>query len=192
MRPHRRQPTRLPCPWDSLGKNTGVGCHCLLLAQHGILNIIEISRHLKYQKSVHQGSLWHDCGPPTHTHTERLPRQEQGRLREGGSMRLGPWAKPHLVNRWACCPSRADLCEYLIITCNFQSIWQTSHSCLSRQTFGFLSLQKESRVCFPKTLSTAPLFWFWWTPSISKGSGTRNFRKKVLQRKSFGWTRYCP
>ena len=27
---HRRQPTRLPCPWDSLGKNTGVGCHFLL------------------------------------------------------------------------------------------------------------------------------------------------------------------
>ena len=27
---HRRQPTRLPCPWDSPGKNTGVGCHCLL------------------------------------------------------------------------------------------------------------------------------------------------------------------
>ena len=28
--PHRRQPTRLPRPWDSPGKNTGVGCHCLL------------------------------------------------------------------------------------------------------------------------------------------------------------------
>ena len=28
--PHRRQPTRLPQPWDSPGKNTGVGCHCLL------------------------------------------------------------------------------------------------------------------------------------------------------------------
>ena len=27
MRPHRRQPTRLPHPWDSPGKNTGVGCH---------------------------------------------------------------------------------------------------------------------------------------------------------------------
>ena len=24
--PHRQQPTRLPCPWDSPGKNTGVGC----------------------------------------------------------------------------------------------------------------------------------------------------------------------
>ena len=29
-RPHRRQPTRLPRPWDSPGKNTGVGCHFLL------------------------------------------------------------------------------------------------------------------------------------------------------------------
>ena len=30
VRPHRRQPTRLPCPWDSPGKNTRVGCHFLL------------------------------------------------------------------------------------------------------------------------------------------------------------------
>ena len=30
VRPHRRQSTRLPCPWDSPGKNTGVGCHFLL------------------------------------------------------------------------------------------------------------------------------------------------------------------
>ena len=27
LRPHRRQPTMLLCPWDSPGKNTGVGCH---------------------------------------------------------------------------------------------------------------------------------------------------------------------
>ena len=27
MRPQRWQPTRLPRPWDSPGKNTGVGCH---------------------------------------------------------------------------------------------------------------------------------------------------------------------
>ena len=30
VQPHRRQPTRLPRPWDSPGKNTGVGCHVLL------------------------------------------------------------------------------------------------------------------------------------------------------------------
>ena len=30
VRPHRWQPTRLPRPWDSPGKNIGVGCHFLL------------------------------------------------------------------------------------------------------------------------------------------------------------------
>ena len=30
VQPQRRQPTRLPHPWDSPSKNTGVGCHFLL------------------------------------------------------------------------------------------------------------------------------------------------------------------
>ena len=30
FRPHGLQPTRLLCPWDSPGKNTGVGCRSLL------------------------------------------------------------------------------------------------------------------------------------------------------------------
>ena len=30
VQPHRRQPIRLPYPWDSPGQNTGVGCHFLL------------------------------------------------------------------------------------------------------------------------------------------------------------------
>ena len=30
LRPHGLQPTRLLCPWDSSGKDTGVGCHALL------------------------------------------------------------------------------------------------------------------------------------------------------------------
>ena len=30
VQPYRWQPTRIPCPWDSPGKNTGVGCHFLL------------------------------------------------------------------------------------------------------------------------------------------------------------------
>ena len=30
VQPHRQKPTRLHRPWDSPGKNTGVGCHCLL------------------------------------------------------------------------------------------------------------------------------------------------------------------
>ena len=30
LQPHRLQPARLLCPWDSPGKNTGAGCHFLL------------------------------------------------------------------------------------------------------------------------------------------------------------------
>ena len=30
VRPQRWQPTRLPRPWHSPGKNTRMGCHCLL------------------------------------------------------------------------------------------------------------------------------------------------------------------
>ena len=33
VQPHRWQPTRLPHLWDSPGKNTGVGCHCLIRRQ---------------------------------------------------------------------------------------------------------------------------------------------------------------
>ena len=41
--PHGQQPTRLLCPRDSLGKNTGVGCHFLLhLTLEHSLNIIFI------------------------------------------------------------------------------------------------------------------------------------------------------
>ena len=48
-------PTRLLCPWDSPGKNSGVGCHCLFqgifLTQGSILHC----RQTVYQLS-HQGS----------------------------------------------------------------------------------------------------------------------------------------
>ena len=30
LQPHGLWPARLLCPWDSPGKNTGVGCHFLL------------------------------------------------------------------------------------------------------------------------------------------------------------------
>ena len=35
VQPIWRQPTRLLCPWDSPGKNTGVGCHFLLQCMKG-------------------------------------------------------------------------------------------------------------------------------------------------------------
>ena len=41
VRPHGLQPTRLLCPWDSPGKNTGVGCHFLL---HSIVHTCAIKK----------------------------------------------------------------------------------------------------------------------------------------------------
>ena len=57
VRPHRWQPTRLCRPWDSPGKNTGVGCHFLLQC-----------RKVKSESEVSQScptlrdSM--DCSPP--------------------------------------------------------------------------------------------------------------------------------
>ena len=43
MRPHRRQPTRLPRPWDSPGKNTGVGCHFPLQCRKSKVKVKSLS-----------------------------------------------------------------------------------------------------------------------------------------------------
>ena len=40
--PYKPLPTRLLCPWDSPGKNTGVGCHALL---QGIFLMQRLSSH---------------------------------------------------------------------------------------------------------------------------------------------------
>ena len=44
VRPHRRQPTRLAGPWESPGKNTGVGCHFLLQCMKGKVKAKSLSR----------------------------------------------------------------------------------------------------------------------------------------------------
>ena len=57
LRPHRRQPTRLSHPWDSPGKNTGVGCHFLLLC-------MKVESESEVAQSCPTLSNPMDCGPP--------------------------------------------------------------------------------------------------------------------------------
>ena len=57
VRPPRRQPTRLPRPWDSPGKNTGVGCH-FLLQRTKVKNQSEVAQ------SCPTLSDPMDCSPP--------------------------------------------------------------------------------------------------------------------------------
>ena len=68
MQPHRWQPTRLLCPWDSPGKNTGVGCHCLLQ---------EYTEEL-YKKDLHDPDN-HD-GVITHLESDILECEVKGAL----------------------------------------------------------------------------------------------------------------
>ena len=57
MRPHRRQPTRLPCPWDSPGKDSGVGCHFLL-------QCMKVKSESEVAQSCPTCSDPMDCSPP--------------------------------------------------------------------------------------------------------------------------------
>ena len=57
VRPHRWQPTRLPRPWDSPGKNTGVGCHFLL-------QCMKVKRESEVAQSCPTLSDPMDCSPP--------------------------------------------------------------------------------------------------------------------------------
>ena len=56
-RPHRRQPIRLPRPWDSPSKNIGVGCHFLL-------QCMKVKRESEVAQSCPILSDPMDCGPP--------------------------------------------------------------------------------------------------------------------------------
>ena len=62
LQPHGLQPTRLLCPWDSPGQNTGVNCHSLPKqifstwgSNPGLLHCRQILYHLSYREAL--GSL---------------------------------------------------------------------------------------------------------------------------------------
>ena len=57
VRPHRRQSTRLHHPWDSPGKNTGVGCHFLLQCMK-----VKSEREVVQSCPTRRNPM--DCSPP--------------------------------------------------------------------------------------------------------------------------------
>ena len=89
MGPHRRQPTRLPRPWDSPGKNTGVGCHFLLQCMKG-----------KSESEVAQSypTLYDsmDCSPPGSS----IHGIFQARVLEWGAIAFsGIYAQTHIQSQ---------------------------------------------------------------------------------------------
>ena len=121
MRPHRWQPTRLPHPWDSPGKNTGVGCHFLL--QRKSLNslisgiIIFEDLHDIYKTSLDNSS---DFRP-----TENISRETNSPLKNSGGKNAGSHIQPqvnHQLTPKAVIPYRDKKLVYIYI--NTSDEWE--------------------------------------------------------------------
>ena len=105
MQPHRRQPTRLPRPWDFPGKNTGVGCHFLLQCMK-----------VKSESEVAQlcPTLWDpmDCSLPGSS----IHGIFQARVLEWGAIAFSAndatYRKYHSVGRFCQSPSSMLWCQW--------------------------------------------------------------------------------
>ena len=91
VRPHRRQLTRLPRPWGSPGKNTGVGCHFLL-------QCMKVKSESEVAQSCPTLSDPMDCSPSGNS----VHGIFQARVLESGAIAFEAFAKTckkKLVNR---------------------------------------------------------------------------------------------
>ena len=113
LRPQRWQPTRLPRPWDSPGKNTGVGCHFLLQCMK-----------IKSESEVAQS-----CPTPRDTMDCSLPGSSvhgifQARVLEWGAIAFSSWSLLKLISIKSVMPSNhLNLCHlFLLLPSLFPSI----------------------------------------------------------------------
>ena len=88
--PHRWQPTRLLCPWDSPDKNTGVGCQFLLKCMHAcyVASVVSNSVRPYVQQPTRllhpQDSLGLNIGVGCHFLLQQDRHNEQQSLRNVG------------------------------------------------------------------------------------------------------------
>ena len=92
VRPHRRQSTRLPHPWGSPGKNTGVGCHFLL-------RCMKVKSESKVAQSCPTLSNPMDCSLPGSS----IHGIFQARVLEWGAIAFSVLTFWQLVNQDAFC-----------------------------------------------------------------------------------------
>ena len=88
VQPYRQQPTRLPHPWDSPGKNPGVDCHFLL-------QCMKVKREGEVTQSSPTLSDPMDCSPPGSSIHGIL----QARVLEWGAIAFSPERASTLIRR---------------------------------------------------------------------------------------------
>ena len=116
VRPHRWQPTRLPRPWDSPGKNTGVGCHFLLPCMNKCLSLCSCASLWAVSTVIFYKSLLFTSNSSPFI---KLPHHLQAALPCSESSTLfsrlfcswlGQCPFPPLMKNWAfCCPHQLTL-----------------------------------------------------------------------------------
>ena len=139
MQPHRRQLTRLHRPWDSPGKNTGVGCHFLL-------QCMKVKSESEFAPSCPTLCDPTDCSPPD----SFVHGIFQARVLEWGAIAFsdsGPG--------W-CSNTQAHFWKELIKTSLSQSISLTLASHL--YPYHFLSSQHSKAWIFPNFVVYFPPF----------------------------------
>ena len=152
VRPHRRQPTRLPRPWDSPGKNTGVGCHFLLQ-----------SMKVKSQSEVAQSCLTlsdpMDCSLPGSS----VHGIFQARVLEWGAIAFSGHLLSHvqlLSDLMDCSPSgssvhrilQARIVEWVSISLSRGSSQPGDRTCISCIAGGSQLPSHRRRPRFPRVL----------------------------------------
>ena len=97
LQPQGLQPTGLLCPWDSLGKNTGVGCHALLQgifltqgSNSGLPHCKRILYHLSHQGSLSAGNA--ELEGVTNHQDDSWPNQDSRRYQK-----LECWAQTKMM-----------------------------------------------------------------------------------------------
>ena len=147
VRPQRRQPTRLPRPWDSPGNTTGVGCHFLLQCMQvkSESEVVQSGPTLSdpwtaaYQASPSMGfsrqEYWSGVPLPS-------PTEEPGRLQSVGSQRVRHkwWLSMHSHAKW-----QEYFCDTLPFKCDDNSL----HMGQRRSVTKLLSL----RILWVKTIA---------------------------------------
>ena len=108
LRPHGLQPPRLLCPWDSLGKNTGVGSLSLL---QGIFPTQGLNPDLPHCWLIPY-QLSHKRSPSEESQRQILILEKKSKsqiVQTGGCQRLGDWENEYrkqklpLINKfWRC------------------------------------------------------------------------------------------
>ena len=93
------EPTRLLCPWNSPGKNTGVGCHSLLQGSfpnhrlnQSLLHCRQILHHLSHQKNPKVTFQIQICFLPFYIFLPLwLYSQWRGKMNSKSSRNYGYW-----------------------------------------------------------------------------------------------------